>query len=228
MVEENKPFACSQCNKRFTRKSNLKAHERTHTDDRPFECTTCRKTFRRQHDLKVHEQQHSKVKNMMTCHGTLDSGLPWGCGKSFDGPTKLMRHFWNKTGRNCVKALWDQEAEKPQQSTAMSIPSFQTFRETLQGEDIEQSLPPIILDHIPDLAGVDVEEEFRAEGPREGSSKKLPAVSTASSPTGPTDQGSASKRDFDGTLARELPSAGNGIGAAVPPLDKWKRRRLSL
>lgn len=46
-------FACTRCDKRFTRAYNLRSHLRTHTGELPFVCTICGKAFAPQHDRSV-------------------------------------------------------------------------------------------------------------------------------------------------------------------------------
>ena len=40
-----KPFQCSQCNKAFLHKWHLTSHLRTHTGEKPYQCTQCDKAF---------------------------------------------------------------------------------------------------------------------------------------------------------------------------------------
>ncbi|XP_046728789.1 zinc finger protein 14-like isoform X1 [Silurus meridionalis] len=47
---------CPTCNKTFTRSSDMRRHQVSHTVDRPFICWNCGKTFRYTFDLRRHQQ----------------------------------------------------------------------------------------------------------------------------------------------------------------------------
>lgn len=49
-------FTCPICGSCFTRKINLKGHERTHYGDRPYACSMCGKAFTRINDCRRHER----------------------------------------------------------------------------------------------------------------------------------------------------------------------------
>ena len=51
-----KPFSCSQCDKKFAKPSLKKIHERTHTGEKPFSCSKCNKCFTQSSHLKSHER----------------------------------------------------------------------------------------------------------------------------------------------------------------------------
>ena len=48
------PFNCKKCDKKFALGSDLKEHERTHTDEEPFSCLQCDKKFKHFGDIKQH------------------------------------------------------------------------------------------------------------------------------------------------------------------------------
>ena len=50
---------CTECEKRFTERSKLIDHYRTHTGVRPFTCTVCGKSFIRKDHLRKHQRNHA-------------------------------------------------------------------------------------------------------------------------------------------------------------------------
>ena len=82
----DKPYSCSQCDKNFATKGNLKTHALIHrseeTGERPYSCFTCNKRFIREDYLKKHELLHTGEK-------------PYGCSlcdKKFTQATHLKQH----------------------------------------------------------------------------------------------------------------------------------------
>ncbi|XP_069062157.1 zinc finger protein 34-like isoform X2 [Pleurodeles waltl] len=55
-----KPYMCTFCYKRFNRKDYLNEHIRIHTGERPYKCTECEKSFIQKSHLVYHQRKHTE------------------------------------------------------------------------------------------------------------------------------------------------------------------------
>ncbi|CAH0394490.1 unnamed protein product [Bemisia tabaci] len=78
----HRPYACTECNLRFSKTSHLKTHMRKHTGEKPFQCNICKKSFVTAGILRVHARSHIGIKNF-SCSD---------CGKLFSTRGSLRRH----------------------------------------------------------------------------------------------------------------------------------------
>ncbi|XP_057707404.1 gastrula zinc finger protein XlCGF64.1-like [Corythoichthys intestinalis] len=83
-----KPYACSVCGETFTWRSGLVRHSRKHTGEKPYACTVCDEKFAHKEQLGRHTTSHTG--------GTHFTCLV--CGKIFTWKTGLIRHTRSHSG----------------------------------------------------------------------------------------------------------------------------------
>lgn len=82
-TENQKPYQCQHCGRRFTRPHEKVKHERIHTGEKPHACEVCGKTFRVSYCLTLHMRTHTGVR-------------PYGCqhcGKRFKASSVYNHHL---------------------------------------------------------------------------------------------------------------------------------------
>ena len=106
-------FACSLCDKSYTRNHNLQAHIRTQHQNAKLEsitCEICGKSFGRKWERDRHRLGHGDKPHV--CSGPLDNGNTWGCNMSFARSDKLADHLKSRTGQTCIRPLLLERLEK--------------------------------------------------------------------------------------------------------------------
>ena len=86
--DKSRPYLCTVCDKRFTRRGHLSCHKRIHTGEKPFVCTVCDKRFTQRGDLNVHKRICAAVKPFVCTV----------CNKRFAGRGRLNVHKRIHTG----------------------------------------------------------------------------------------------------------------------------------
>lgn len=74
-------FKCELCPSTFSRKDNLKTHQRMHSGEMPFLCRYCGRKFRWQSSARTHEQAHGRKGDALVEEYVIAaSELAAGCG----------------------------------------------------------------------------------------------------------------------------------------------------
>ncbi|KNZ55941.1 uncharacterized protein VP01_253g11 [Puccinia sorghi] len=115
-------YICDMCGESFTRRYNLRGHQRAHKGEKPFECgyPGCNSRFARAHDQKRHYKLHLGVK---------DYSCPV-CRKTFIRHDALQRHHKSDAGQACFLELQQRQQQAGSISTSSAAGVALTPTET--------------------------------------------------------------------------------------------------
>uniref|UniRef100_A0A915EUB8 C2H2-type domain-containing protein n=1 Tax=Echinococcus canadensis TaxID=519352 RepID=A0A915EUB8_9CEST len=113
-------FQCSECQKSFSRNSDLQKHiDAVHKGLRPYECSTCQKRFSQKSSLKRHrEAVHEGIKAFQCSH----------CSARFSYDVHLKRHIRAK--HKTVSGTATSAAAPSEGVSSSSLPSSPVFQPT--------------------------------------------------------------------------------------------------
>ncbi|ETE73075.1 Flt3-interacting zinc finger protein 1, partial [Ophiophagus hannah] len=97
------PFHCSECDKSFRYRSDLRRHFARHTELKPFQCPHCVKSFKHSFNLVNHIRSHTGERPYRCtiplghlCAAGRGRAAPFGCGacgRHFQLASELRRHW---------------------------------------------------------------------------------------------------------------------------------------
>ena len=88
--DKPRPYLCTVCDKRFTRKCHLVNHRNLHTGEKLYSCTQCEKRFSTKRYLRTHMFIHSTVYKCNECEKCFDSNQPLTVHKRSHSGEKLF------------------------------------------------------------------------------------------------------------------------------------------
>ncbi|CAL4064813.1 unnamed protein product, partial [Meganyctiphanes norvegica] len=90
---QNDPFRCDQCSKCFSKKANLKVHQKIHQGVNHFQCDQCTMCFTSKFNLQRHQKTHYMANSTLPSNKT--DKTPWQCSeclKCFKAKGALGNH----------------------------------------------------------------------------------------------------------------------------------------
>ena len=87
-IDNERRYACTICDRTFSRKDHLKKHMQHHTGNFSFNCEICQKGFSNSHHYKTHMMAHEGIK--YKCQF---------CSKAFNMKQSLNYHLSEHTGK---------------------------------------------------------------------------------------------------------------------------------
>lgn len=85
-------LTCPTCDKIYSRRDNLIAHQRVHTGEKPYECGQCGKRFRWQSAVRNHEGAHLRRGNRPVKRGRLEKKGKQPRPQTQDQPQRKVQH----------------------------------------------------------------------------------------------------------------------------------------
>lgn len=92
---------CPQCSRSFTRAFTLKNHLNVHAGVKPYSCSVCAEKFTRKHDRNIHEREKHEDTELYFCRRQHEDGSWHGCQKGFKRKRDLQRHLSGKRDGRC-------------------------------------------------------------------------------------------------------------------------------
>ncbi|XP_069506438.1 zinc finger protein 84-like isoform X1 [Ambystoma mexicanum] len=155
-LDHEKPYHCTQCDKRFRLKDQFEGHQRAHSGEKPYECIHCRMRFCQKGGLYIHIKRHHGVRKAQelktdvlqtdSSHNTADTVTPMNakpfqcnqCEKSF----KLRAHLGSHKKRHIREKLHQcTQCKKSFSQKAHLVIHLRKHHENGKSDEDEEPLP---------------------------------------------------------------------------------------
>ena len=109
--ENQKPYSCPICGKRFGYKNNMKSHLKLHAGIKPYQCSICGAKFTRGSTLRRHARRHGisaeSVWDLFVKNGNVaqHSGITAGTNGVMESPSSVSRHTPSRENRSTPEEI---------------------------------------------------------------------------------------------------------------------------